>query len=86
MAGAFQHRKSRYHLAAWLYWKESGKTPWAKCLVEGHLQVVCKTAAKVPVAPVPVRADPERKRRDHETQRGTDLVRSASGSSKDGSG
>ena len=101
VAGAFQHRKSGYHLAAFLYWKDNEKTPWGECLVEGQKWSTQlwqdknkpgpkdeEVLKKKRNAPVPVRADPERKRRDRREDPGPDGGEGggSASSSKDGSG
>ena len=77
VAGAWQHRRSPYHLAAWVYWSNNETLPWKQCMEEGHKwsKQLGKTneagpedhmlkQKHKPSAPVPVRCDPERQRRD----------------------
>ena len=78
VAGAWQHRRSPYHLAAWVYWSNNETLPWKQCMEEGHKwskqlgktneagpeDHMLKNQKHKPSAPVPVRCDPERQRRD----------------------
>ena len=77
-AGSFQHRRSAYHLASWVYWQNQEARAWKDCLTEGHqwsktLWAKNSTGpsdedfdpkTKKQKAPPPIRSDPEMKRRD----------------------
>ena len=34
-AGAYQHKRSPYHLASWVYWQQNEKKTWKECVTEG---------------------------------------------------
>ena len=34
-AGSYQHKRSAYHLAAWIYWRRSGQKDWQECVADG---------------------------------------------------
>ena len=34
-AGSYQHRRSAYHLASWIYWQRKEKKAWHECTAEG---------------------------------------------------
>ena len=83
IAGSWQHRRSGYHLGAYIYWNNREKLPWKHCLDEGqrwsrHIWATGESGPEdealpnKPVqkkeAPVPVRCDPERSRRDKDDQ------------------
>ena len=78
-AGSWQHRRSPYHLASWVYWNNKQTLPWKKCLEEGARwsKLLWDTNQSGPeddtlpnkptqkrATPAPVRSDPERLRRD----------------------
>eukprot|EP00435_Cladocopium_sp_Y103_P076013 s366_g73.t1 len=70
VSGWWQHRRSPYHLAAWVYYRQTGqKRQWSLCLVDGKnwskdLWEKCKTGPPVGDELPVDRADPERKKRD----------------------
>ena len=35
-AGSYQHKRSAFHLAAWIYWKQSRRKPWSECVTDGN--------------------------------------------------
>ena len=79
VADSWQHRRSGYHLGAYIYWNNQEKLPWKHCLDEGqrwsrHIWATGESGpeddalphkpVKKKETPVPVRCDPERSRRD----------------------
>ena len=100
IAGSWQHRRSGYHLGAYIYWNNREKLPWKHCLDEGqrwsrHIWATGESGPEdealpnKPVqkkeAPVPVRCDPERSRRDKDDQGDHDPDTGAGSSGSSGS-
>eukprot|EP00434_Breviolum_minutum_P017317 symbB.v1.2.015286.t1/scaffold1136.1/size135929/14 len=34
-AGAYQHKRSAFHLASWVYWQQNEKKAWKECVTDG---------------------------------------------------